>query len=127
MDNHQDLFPLQKKHLPLIEAPDKVRKGEFFDFKVVINKDMTGSDKTDAQRFWFTVYFLPQDSGIPYQVVKPLFATQEEPEEKKEPLENSILYQASFQFKTEKTGNIYAAAYCPVHGLSQSRSRVEVI
>lgn len=117
----------QKLHLPVIEAPNKVKKGEYFNFKVVVNKDIDEPSEIDPPRFWFTVYFLPHESERLYQVVQPLFATQKDAAVGINSIHNRVLYQASFQFKTEKTGTIYAAAYCPIHRLSQSRSRVEVI
>jgi superoxide reductase len=131
MEKVQDLTaPGQKKqklHLPVIEAPDKVKKGEYFNSRVVVNKDIAIPNEIDPPRFWFTVYFLPNESERLYQVVQPLFAIQKEAVEGIDSIHNRILYQASLQLKPEKTGTIYAAAYCPIHRLSQSRSRVEVI
>jgi superoxide reductase len=131
MDKDHDLSPSERRkkkfHLPVIEAPNTVKRGEFFDFKIVVNKVPYAPSQIDPQRFWFTVYFLPQEIGRNYQVVQPLYATQKEEAKETAPLEDRILYQASFQIKAEKTGTIYAAAYCPIHGLSQSRTQVEVI
>ncbi len=87
---------------------------------------MDESGKIDLRRYWITVYFLPQESMIPYRVVQPFFATQKEIREQTDPLENPTLHQESFQFRTEKNGTIYAATYCPIHGLSQSRASIEV-
>jgi superoxide reductase len=116
----------QNKHLPVIQAPDRVKKGKYFNFKVVVNKETPLPERELPQRFWFTVYFLPRESGTPYQVVQPLFSAQKEAWKTKDSFENPVLYQASFKFKTEKAGTIYAAAYCPLHGLSQSGSPIEI-
>jgi superoxide reductase len=117
----------EQKHLPLIEAPNKVKRGENFDFEITVNQDMTVRRRGDQQRFWITVYFLPQESSIAYKVVQPLSAAQKEVRKDSDSPPSPILYKASFQLKTEKAGTIYAAAYCPIHGLSQSRTSVEVI
>jgi desulfoferrodoxin (superoxide reductase-like protein) len=119
--------PGQKKHLPEIEAPERVKKGKNFDFRILVKRDLTSPRQIDPERFWITVYFLPQESRIPYRVVRPLFSTQKEPEKETDPRKNPFLYQGSFQYKTEEAGNIYAAAYCPTHGLSQSKTHVDVV
>lgn len=38
--NPADKTPLEKKHVPYIQAPDKVKKGEYFNVKITMGEDI---------------------------------------------------------------------------------------
>jgi len=117
----------QKKHKPIIDAPKIVKEGESFHLRITVNKDIPEAKTGQPGRFWLNVYFLPQEMGASFQVVRPLFTAQKEMEKEPGSPENPVLYRASFQFTAEKSGNIFAASYCSSHGLSQSQTHVDVV
>jgi len=119
--------PRQKKHIPIIDAPKKIKEGELFHLRITVNKDIQEAKTGHPGRFWLNVYFLPQEKHASYQVVRPLFTAQKELGKEPDSPKNPVLYRESFRFRAEKSGSIYAASYCPKHGLSQSETRVKVI
>ena len=58
----------QEKHVPVITAPDKVKKGEFFDVEVGIGKEIAHPNKTEHHIRWIVVYFQPEGEKFPYEI-----------------------------------------------------------
>lgn len=116
-----------EKHVPVIEAPDKVKKGEIFRVTVTIGKEIAHPNKTEHHIAWIEVYFQADGEKFPYQVGKAEFtahgASTLGPD-------TSTVYthpEAGLSFKTDKPGTIYASGYCNIHGLWQNSKRLEVI
>lgn len=109
-----------EKHIPIIEAPDKVKKAEFFRITVTVGKEIAHPNKTEHHIRWIAVFFQPAGEKFPYQIGKAEFTAHGE--SVKGP-DTSTVYTSSevvLNFKTEKSGTIYASSYCNIHGLWQS-------
>ncbi|MFH0856055.1 MAG: class II SORL domain-containing protein [Candidatus Omnitrophota bacterium] len=109
-----------EKHIPVIEAPDKVNKGEFFKVTVGVGKGIPHPNKTEHFISWISVFFQPQGDKYPYQVAKAEFsahgASINGPD-------TSAVYahpEMAVTFKTDKPGMIFASSYCNIHGLWQA-------
>jgi len=113
-----------EKHVPVIEAPDKVKKGEFFRITVTVGKEVAHPNKTEHHIRWIAVYFQPTGEKFPYQIGKAEFTAHGE--SVKGP-DTSTVYTNSevvLNFKTEKSGTIYASSYCNIHGLWQGAKEI---
>jgi hypothetical protein len=61
----------QEKHVPVIEVPEKLKKGEFFDVKVAVGKEVAHPNKTDTTSAGSQFIFCPRKasslitSGLP--------------------------------------------------------------
>ena len=116
----------KEKHVPVIEAPDSVKKGEFFQVTVIVGKDIEHPNKTEHHIRWIDVYFLPEGEKFPYQVGKAEFTAHGE---SVQGVDTSTIYtnaQVILNFKTDKPGAILAASYCNIHGLWQGEKKVSV-
>lgn len=131
MSDLKDLFQSadwkKEKHIPVIDAPDKAKKGDVVKISVVVGKEMPHPNKTEHHICWIEVYFLPQGEKFPYQIGKTEFsahgASINGPD-------TSTIYTQSeitVSFKTDKAGTIYASSYCNIHGLWQSSAELKVI
>jgi superoxide reductase len=116
----------KEKHVPVIEAPDKVKKGEIFQVKVTLGKEVAHPNKTEHHIRWIEIYFHPEDEKFPYQIGKAEFnahgASIEGPD-------TSTVYthhEAVLSFKTDKSGTIYATSFCNIHGLWKNDKSLEV-
>ena len=49
----------KEKHVPLIEAPEKVKKGEFFKVTATVGKEIAHPNKTEHHIRWIEIYFQP--------------------------------------------------------------------
>lgn len=130
MAKFQDLFQTadwkQEKHVPVIEVPEKVKKGEFFDIKVTIGKEVAHPNKTEHHIRWIAIYFHPREGKFPYQISRALFTAHGESIEGPDTSTIYTHHQAVFSFKTEVPGTVYAASYCNIHGLWQNEKEIEV-
>lgn len=110
----------KEKHIPVIEAPDAVKKGELFKVIVSVGKGIPHPNTTEHHIRWIAVYFLPDGDKFPYEVGKFNFSAHGEsivgPN-------TSTVYthpEITLTLKTEKRGTIFASSYCNIHGLWQN-------
>ncbi len=116
-DLYQSADFKSEKHVPVIEAADKVKKGEAVKVSVTVGKEIPHPNTTEHHISWIELYFLPRGEKFPYQVVRLEFnahgASPQGPN-------TSTVYTAptaSVEFKTEKSGTLIASSYCNIHGL----------
>lgn len=130
MTDFKDLFQSAdwktEKHVPVIEAPDSVAKGEFFDVKVTLGKEVTHPNKTEHHIRWIDVYFQPEGEKFPYQLGKTEFTAHGESTQGPDTSTVYTHHQVTLSFKTEKSGTIYAASYCNIHGLWKNAKDITV-
>lgn len=109
----------KEKHVPVIEAVEKTKKGEATVVKVSVGKEIAHPNTTAHHIRWIEVYFLPTGEKFPYQIGKFEFSAHGE---SGQGADTSTVYtapEASLKFKTDKPGAILASSYCNIHGLWQ--------
>ncbi|HVP91102.1 MAG TPA: class II SORL domain-containing protein [Terriglobales bacterium] len=130
MTDLKDLFQVadwkREKHVPVIEAPSKVKKGEFFAVKVTIGKEIAHPNKTEHHISWIDVYFLPEGEKFAYQIAKAEFAAHGASVNGPDTSSVYTHHEVTLSFKTDKPGTLYAASLCNIHGLWQSSQAVQV-
>ncbi|HVO77086.1 MAG TPA: class II SORL domain-containing protein [Candidatus Bathyarchaeia archaeon] len=130
MAEFKDLFQSAdwkaEKHVPVIDAPAAIKKGEFFELAVVVGKEVPHPNKTEHHIRWVAAYFQPDGAKFPHEIGKMDFSAHGESTEGPD---RSTVYThpaVSVTFKTDKAGTIHAVSYCNVHGLWMSSRRLEV-
>lgn len=116
----------KEKHVPVIEMPDKVKKGAFSALTVSVGKEIPHPNTTAHHIRWIGIYFLPQGEKFPYQIGKVEFTSHGE---STEGADTSTVYthpEATVKFKTDKPGVILASSYCNIHGLWQGSKEITV-
>lgn len=116
----------KEKHIPVIEAPNKVKKGEFFKVSVSVGREIPHPNTTEHHIRWIEVYFLPTQEKFPYQIAKFEFAAHGESTQGPNTSTVFTHPEAIFNFKTEKSGTIFAASYCNIHGLWKNTKELNV-
>ncbi|MBD3246696.1 MAG: Neelaredoxin [Candidatus Omnitrophica bacterium] len=116
----------QEKHVPVIDVPDSVKKGEFFKVTVTIGKEVAHPNKTEHHIRWIDVYFHPQGEKFPFQIGKAEFTAHGASAQGADTSTVYTHHEATMSFKTEKPGTIYASGYCNVHGLWQNQKQISV-
>ncbi len=131
MSDLKDLFQVadwkREKHVPVIEAPDKVKKGEFFPVKVTIGKEIAHPNKTEHHISWVDVYFLPEGEKFAYQIGKAEFAAHGASANGPDTSSVYTHHEVTLSFKTDKPGTLYATSLCNIHGLWQSSQALQVV
>lgn len=115
-----------EKHVPVIEAPEKIKKGEFTKVTVTAGKEIAHPNTTEHHIRWISVYFLADGEKFPYQIGK--FDFNSHGESTLGPNTSTIFTnsEATFSFKTDKKGTILASSYCNIHGVWQGSKQVEI-
>jgi superoxide reductase len=106
-----------EKHVPVIEMPAKVKKGENIKLVVSVGKQIAHPNTTEHNIAWIDVLFLPDGEKLPSHLGRFEFlahgASVQGPN-------TSTVYthpEVTLTFKTEKSGVVYAGSYCNIHGL----------
>jgi superoxide reductase len=107
----------KEKHVPVIDAPDKIKKGENAAVSVTVGKEITHPNTTEHHIAWIDVYFHAEGDKFPSNLGRFEFwahgASTDGPN-------TSTVYthpSVTLTFKTEKPGTIFAFSHCNVHGL----------
>lgn len=115
-----------EKHVPVIEGPDKMKKGEVVTFRVAVGKEIPHPNTTEHHIRWIALYFAPEGGKYPYELGKVEFAAHGESVEGANQGPAYTQPQATFSVKLDRSGILYATSYCNIHGLWQGEKSVTV-
>jgi superoxide reductase len=115
-----------EKHVPVIEASEKIKKGELCKITVAVGKEIPHPNTTEHHIRWIVVFFLADGEKFPYQIARFEFAAHGESTQG--PNTSTIYTQpeVTCSLKTEKSGTILASSYCNIHGLWENSKRLSV-
>ncbi len=115
-----------EKHVPFIECPDKIRKGEYVKVNVTVGKEIPHPNKTEHHIAWMRLMFHPDGEKFPYVIGDCQFASHGASTEGPD---TSTVYTnpaMSMSFKTDKPGTLHSVSYCNIHGLWTYSKRLEI-
>ena len=115
-----------EKHVPVIESPDLVKKGEPVKVKVTVGKEIAHPNKAEHHIRWIEVYFQLKDEKALYQIGRVEFSAHGESTQGPDTSAVYTGYEAVISFKSERPGAIIASSYCNIHGLWQSSKNLEI-
>jgi superoxide reductase len=130
MADVKDLFQSadwkKEKHVPVIEAPAEVKKGEFFEVKLSVGKEIPHPNTAEHHIRWIEVYFLADAEKFPCEIGR--FEFNAHGESAQGPNTSTIFThpEVTASFKSDKSGTILASSYCNIHGLWQNSQKLEV-
>jgi superoxide reductase len=115
-----------EKHVPLIEAPEVVKKSMPTRITVTIGKEIAHPNTTEHHLSWIEVYFLPDGEKFPYLLGR--FEITAHGASVQGPNTSTIFTvpEVVLNFKTDKSGTLLAAAYCNIHGLWENSQKIKV-
>jgi superoxide reductase len=116
----------KEKHVPVIDAPEKAKKGEKLAISVTVGKEIAHPNTTEHHIAWIDVYFHPEDAKFPCNLGRFEFwahgASTDGPNTSSVYTHPSI----TLTFKTEKPGTIFAFSHCNVHGFWMNSHELKV-
>lgn len=115
-----------EKHVPVIEAPAKVKTGELFTVEVSVGKEIPHPNKMEHHICWIQLYYKPSDSGFLIELADFQFGAHGAMMDIAAP---GIVYSephATASIKLTKPGTLIALSYCNIHGLWESSVEVAV-
>ena len=130
MAEFKDLFQSadwkSEKHVSVIEAADKIKKGEVLKFSITVGKEIPHPNTTEHHISYIEVYFHPDTEKFPYQITRIDFSSHGASTQGPNTSTVFTLPIATCSFKTDKSGTIFASSFCNIHGLWQSNKRLAV-
>ncbi len=115
-----------EKHVPVIEAPDAVKKGEVVKVTVSVGKQIPHPNVTEHHIKWLDLFFWADGEKFPMEVG---YATFDTHGESTQGPNTGPLYSepfAVFAFKITKPGTLMATSYCNIHGLWKSEKDIAI-
>jgi superoxide reductase len=115
-----------EKHVPVIECPDSVKRGERFDITVSVGKEIPHPNTTEHHIRWIQVFFKPDGEKYSYQLANCEFNAHGESVEGANQGPAYVEPVALATAVLKKPGTIYALGFCNIHGLWENGREVEV-
>jgi superoxide reductase len=115
-----------EKHVPVIDAPEKAKKAETIKVTLTVGKEIPHPNTTEHHISWIEAYFLADGEKFPYQLGR--FEFLAHGASTQGPNTSTIFSssEATFSFKTDKSGSILAESYCNIHGLWKNAKEIKV-
>ncbi len=115
-----------EKHVPVIDCPDEVTKGEFFEVTASIGKEVAHPNTTAHHISWISLFFLPEGEKFPYQIGKVEFNAHGASAQGPDTSTVYIHHKSIVWMKTDKPGSIFAMSLCNIHGLWQYSKQIKI-
>lgn len=115
-----------EKHVPVIEAPAKVKAGEAFVVSLSVGKEIAHPNTTEHHIRGIKLYFKPDGGKFTYEVAALDFQVHGESVEGAN--QGAVHTEPAGQVtvKLQKSGTFVATAYCNIHGLWESAAAITV-
>lgn len=117
----------KEKHVPVIDAPDRAKKGEPVRLTIVVGKEIAHPNTTEHHIRWISAFFLADGEKFPCQIGRIEFSSHGESASGPN---MSTVYthpEGTIVFRTDKSGTILASSYCNIHGLWENSKRIEIV
>ncbi|AIS52727.1 putative superoxide reductase [Thermoanaerobacter kivui] len=108
-----------EKHVPVIHLPEKVKKGEVIELKVNVGEEIPHPNTLEHHIAWIKICFHGEGDKFPVEIGNYNFTAHGEYGVFTEPY-------IIVKFKAGKSGTIYTASYCNIHGLWENSKEVVV-
>lgn len=115
-----------EKHVPVIECPASVTKGQVFEVKVGVGLEIAHPNTTEHHIRWIRLYFLPDAGKAPFEVASLEFTAHGESPEGANQGPVHTHHEGSTFLKLQKAGTLLATSYCNIHGLWESSKAIQV-
>ena len=114
-----------EKHVPTIEAPDKIKPGEEALVKVMVGAEIKHPNTPLHHISWIQLFFKP-DNGLVADVAKFCYEAHNDTMNLENPGFISAEPASCVRIFPAKSGTLIAVSYCNLHGLWESSKRIEV-
>lgn len=108
-----------EKHVPVIQSPEKVKKGEEVKVKVLVGEEIKHPNTLEHHISWIKLFFHPEGGKFPIEIGTYSFTAHGEGDIVNEP------YVVT-KIKLDKSGTIYALSYCNIHGLWENSKKISI-
>ena len=108
-----------EKHVPVINAPEKAKKGAFIEMNVNIGEEIPHPNTLEHHIKWMKVYYFAKGGNFPAEIGSYDFSCHGEFGAFSEPY-------VTIRFKADKSGTVMATSYCNIHGLWENSQEITI-
>ena len=116
----------KEKHVPVIECPGSVTRGEKFQITVTVGKEVSHPNTTEHHIRWVQIYFHPEGEKYAYQLANCEFTAHGEavagPNQGPAYTDHSVTVTVMLS----KPGTVHAMNFCNIHGLWENSKEINV-
>lgn len=115
-----------EKHVPVIEAPAKVKAGELFTAEVSVGKEIAHPNNAQHHIAWIQLFYTPEGGKMAIELANYKFVAHGESMDAEKPGPAFTEPAATAKVKLAKSGTLTALSYCNLHGLWESSQEITV-
>lgn len=115
-----------EKHVPVIEAPTKVKAGEAFKVDLSVGKEIPHPNKPEHHICWIQLFYLPAGGKFAVELAKFDYTAHAASMDPAMPGPAVTEPNSSVYVKLTKSGTLIVQSYCNIHGLWESSQQVEI-
>ena len=115
-----------EKHVPVIEAPEKVKAGEVFSVTVSVGKEVAHPNTTEHHIRWIRLAYKPEGVKTVFDLGYFEFNVHGESVEGANQGPAYTMPFATTQLKLAKSGTLLAASYCNIHGFWEGSQEIVI-
>ena len=115
-----------EKHVPTIEAPESIKKGEEALVKVMVGQEIKHPNTPLHHISWIQLYFKPDDATPAVDVAKFNFNSHGDTMDLEKPGCAVTEPASCVRFKPTKSGTLIAESFCNIHGPWECSKKIEV-
>lgn len=115
-----------EKHVPVIEAPERVTAGEKVTITVGVGKEIAHPNTTEHHIRWIKLYFKPDNGKFAYELAGFEFNAHGESVEGANKGPAYTEPTGAVTVKLNTSGTLIASSYCNIHGLWESSKPITI-
>lgn len=115
-----------EKHVPVIEAPEAVKAGEWTSVSVAVGKGIPHPNTTEHFIAWIALHFVPEGAKVSYELARCELSAHGQAATGANTGPAYTDSGMTVRVKLDKPGSLHATAYCNIHGLWESSKSVAI-
>lgn len=114
-----------EKHVPVIDAPASVKVDDNFSVTISVGKEIAHPNTTEHHISWVQLFFKPEGGKFTHQVGSFEFSAHGESAEGANAGPVYTHHSVTASLKIKKSGTLFAASLCNIHGLWESSKEIK--
>lgn len=115
-----------EKHVPVIEAPERVANGEAVTVNFCVGKEIAHPNTAAHYIAWIKLYFVPEGGKFALELADESFKAHGDSMDAEKPGPAHTDPFGSVRVKLATSGTLIAQSYCNIHGLWESAKEIKV-
>ncbi len=116
-----------EKHVPVIDCDDSIAAGACTQITVGVGKEIPHPNTTAHHIAWIALHYVPEGSQTSIEITRCEFSAHAASAEGPDTGPAKTCAKVTICAALQKSGTLYATAYCNIHGLWSSEKSVTVV